>query len=117
MRQTIRYYAPGSGLKRPHVPLEPAERIAIHGLQGARCYLCGRPFNGRLDARLRATEDHVWPKSRGGQDYRNRLLAHYDCNIKKDDRKAYPCELLLCDAIWTRLLGEVTSNEDSIRRR
>lgn len=103
MPEAIRYYAHGSGLRRPHVPLTPEERQALHGLQKGRCYLCGQPFAGRLNPALRVSEDHVRPISRGGLDHHNRLLAHHVCNMDKGNRPAYACELMLVEAVWLNL--------------
>lgn len=67
--------------------------------QGRMCGSCG----GRIPTpepcvppRLRATIDHVIPRSRGGASHiSNYLLLHQECNVRKSDRMPNGCELIV----------------------
>lgn len=69
--------------------------------QGGICYLCDRA----LSAENPATEDHVWPKARGGQDRRNILFACSPCNNVKADRVPTPAEMEKLRDIYGRVDG------------
>ena len=71
-------------------------------LQGQVCYLTGEPFT-RMNP---PTWEHVVPKSKGGTNFRNRLLAGQYANNKKGNRAPYPCELLYLEAIYLLLDAE-----------
>jgi len=61
------------------------KRWAINHLvnaQGAKCAICGNAFNSKKQI----TIDHVMPLCKGGEDtIANYQLAHYGCNLLKDD--------------------------------
>lgn len=50
--------------------------------QGGLCYLCAAPFSEDMPPTL----DHVMPRSGGGRDYGNLLLACEPCNNRKGAR-------------------------------
>lgn len=58
--------------------------------QHGRCGICGY----RIRSIKHASIDHVVPKSKGGDDYGNRVVAHVACNTRKADRMPTGCELL-----------------------
>lgn len=118
MSEAIRYYAPGARPKRSQEErfkafASPELRQALHKAQRGRCYLCGGKFAGQKDSRLTATADHVKPRTRGGLNYRNILLAHKQCNENKSNREPYAHELLYCEAIYKLL--DAGSNFDAGR--
>jgi 5-methylcytosine-specific restriction endonuclease McrA len=66
--------------------------------QGGFCGICG--------ARLKRSPsyDHVIPKCRGGKNMRNRIVAHIGCNFQKGDRMPTGCELIMLEAVNTRIV-------------
>lgn len=85
---------------------------ALLKLQKRRCYLCCKPFTcvpagtpdrRRLNRLGKVTVDHVRSRASGGTLYRNKLLAHEDCNCRKGDRAPKPCELIYLDAIYLQV--------------
>lgn len=89
-----------------------AWRARLWEAQGGICFLCGKqmpepPINmASIPAALRLVSlDHVYPRAR--QRWRgntgNMLLAHEQCNSRKDERMPYPCEVLFLTAINDRL--------------
>lgn len=78
--------------------------LALYSQQRERCYLCGRrlrPLSGLRARRSdrfwpdRVSVDHIHPGSDGGSDWPpNVALAHRQCNIHKDDRQPFACEVL-----------------------
>ena len=66
-------------------------------VQNGKCSICG----GTLPYRAyKATIEHTYPKSKGGQDMPgNMTLAHFECNNLKADRAPYPCEVLFLMAV------------------
>ena len=70
-----------------HKPWQPHTRWGtvddqLFSLQEGRCYICSEEFT-EADW---ATRDHVFPRSMGGEDASNILLAHRICNQVKADR-------------------------------
>ena len=60
--------------------------------QGGKCYLCSAKMFKTQDMsnRMRATADHVVPKSRGGRNYKKNIrAAHARCNELKGDMSLY----------------------------
>lgn len=85
-------------------------RQAIFRRDGHRCQYCG--------ARGSLTIDHVHPRSRGGQDtWENLVAACVSCNLKKGDRRPEeinmplaksprpPRPLELSQELWAELMG------------
>lgn len=66
--------------------------------QGWRCSLCGKPLSPSD-----MTVEHVVPRFLGGGNYRNRLAAHGTCNRRKGAQPPSACELILLDAINSKL--------------
>ncbi|HEV8360905.1 MAG TPA: HNH endonuclease [Candidatus Thermoplasmatota archaeon] len=75
--------------------------------QSFACALCGLPFDSRcftdqrraVPPRLRATIDHIVPRSKGGSDARENLqVAHKLCNQRKGS-SAPPPPLKLADEV------------------
>lgn len=62
--------------------------VRLRWAQRNRCYLCDKWLARGV------TIDHVVPRSKGGTDHRNRLLACDSCNRRKSNRDPYPCERL-----------------------
>lgn len=95
---------------RPRASIERHEqrlidRIAEHQLY--RCLLCGGPldfasgFEPHDDRR--PSFDHVLPKSLGGKNDGNLLIAHRKCNSDKSNRRPTGCELVWLAAVNARL--------------
>jgi len=58
------------------------QRKALVNQYGGVCYLCSSPFETMKDI----TIDHWQPLSKGGKDeLENYRLAHFGCNLLKDD--------------------------------
>jgi hypothetical protein len=53
--------------------------------QGGLCWICLQPMLQNVGPHpLAASADHIVPRSRGGGErWRNKLLAHQDCNGKR----------------------------------
>jgi hypothetical protein len=65
--------------------------------QDNKCYLCGKKFPplGEICEFVdQPSFDHVVPKSKKGYFYGNVVLSHRKCNVKKGNRRPYPCELI-----------------------
>lgn len=88
------YFRPGRTIRWPTI--RPTVKFEIACMQAWRCYLCQREFDAELSD---ATVDHVVPRSKGGLNRNNRLLACRPCNEKKADRLPKPCELLYLRAV------------------
>lgn len=73
--------------------LRHAKLALIVELQNQRCYLCAEPFTKN------ATMDHVVPRVRGGANAGNVLAAHPRCNVLKDSRMPFACEVLFLGVI------------------
>ncbi len=76
--------------------------------QDRRCGICGRPFPpsnvGLLNTDHEPSIDHVWPKKRGGYEWRgNCVLAHRKCNNEKADRLPTGCEVIFLIATNERM--------------
>lgn len=74
------------------------------------CYLCQKPFTADNGPTL----DHVRPRSLGGQDARNILLAHKWCNRVKADRGPKASELAYLARVNDAIAGaysELTKRE------
>ncbi len=89
------------------------------GLQKHACYICNGAFTTRLldeDGKSQPnqpkapTRDHVLPRSLGGLDHQNILIAHQLCNAEKKNRMPTGCELLLRDFIYLDIGREVLLN-------
>lgn len=85
-KRTAQYRKPLDAL---HGFLPPKIFLTLWRLQSGKCYLCGRKFTETNWA----TCDHVTPRSRGGEDGGNLLLAHGPCNNRKADRDPTEGEL------------------------
>lgn len=59
--------------------------------QRGKCHLCGEPMNMSKDLNndLRATADHIIPKSQGGAIDGNIRAAHAICNRYRGNRPIY----------------------------
>ena len=70
-----------NGLKRK-------EMLRAFRRQKGKCHICGVPMNLSIDLAddLRATADHVIPKSEGGWIKGNIKAAHAFCNRKRGNR-------------------------------
>lgn len=67
---------------------------SLRSVQSNRCSICGEVFG------LAATSlDHVLPRSRGGGNKGNLLLAHDACNKRKRNRLPTGCQLILLDYV------------------
>ena len=77
------------------------QRIAK--VQGGACSLCGRPLSFDKDGPQQPTVEHVTPRSRGGRNHKNRLVAHRGCNLRKGAGLPTGCELILLQAVNARL--------------
>lgn len=73
--------------------LRHAKLALIVELQNQRCYICAEPFTKN------ATMDHVVPRVRGGANTGNVLAAHPKCNVLKDSRMPFACEVLFLGVI------------------
>lgn len=73
--------------------------------QGGKCSLCGAPLSFDTANPNRPTIEHVVPRSRGGGNHRNKLVAHSRCNLRKGSSMPTGCELLLLDAVNSRLFA------------
>lgn len=71
--------------------------------QDNACSLCGEPLDFAATGPLAPTYEHVMPRSKGGANHRNRLVAHRRCNANKSDSLPTGCEILLLDAVNTRV--------------
>jgi 5-methylcytosine-specific restriction endonuclease McrA len=71
--------------------------------QGDACSLCGEPLSFDAQGPNEPTFEHVLPRSKGGGNHRNRLVAHRRCNSNKSDRLPTGCEIILLDAVNTRV--------------
>lgn len=72
-------------------------------LQGGICAICGTPMNDGTHWGA-ATNDHVIPKSAGGQDRLGNLVAaHRSCNMRKGSDRPSGCELVWLLAVNNRL--------------
>lgn len=98
----------------PHTNyLSQAAFEKIRRFQGNACYLCRREFTPDDDA----TQDHVVPRSKGGKNAGNILLAHAWCNTKKADRDptadelAYLAEIRMKFVADPRMPPDPNSNE------
>ncbi len=80
---------------------------AILALQGGRFYLCDRGFTDEDWA----TQDHVVPREKGGQNDGNVLLAHLLCNEIKADRWPTEAEIAYRERVHGRLAS--TSSRES----
>ena len=61
-------------------------------LQGGRCYLCGAKMFKTQDMsnKMRATADHIIPRSKGGRNHRKNIkAAHSRCNELKGNMSLY----------------------------
>jgi 5-methylcytosine-specific restriction endonuclease McrA len=62
--------------------------LIMWALQAKRCFYCGDPMGPKVYNRQRNpngwTRDHVLPASLGNPGFGNIVLAHSDCNIRKD---------------------------------
>jgi 5-methylcytosine-specific restriction endonuclease McrA len=85
--------------RNPATPLVQAMAAA----QGGACFLCGEPLRFDADGPQQPTFEHVVPRSRGGGNSKNRLIAHRSCNLRKGSRMPNGCELILLDAVNARL--------------
>lgn len=81
---------------RLHRMLDDLTFQAFWALQHGKCYLCGKGFVEEDWA----TVDHVFPRSLGGADEENRLLACMSCNQGKADTLPTPCEVLFCEGVY-----------------
>jgi 5-methylcytosine-specific restriction endonuclease McrA len=73
---------------------------ALAEAQGGGCSLCGKPLT-----KMDRTIEHVVPRSLGGGNHRNKLAAHGTCNRLKGASMPTGCELILLDAVNTRLFA------------
>lgn len=69
------------------------------------CSLCGKAMDFECTATdpRRPTFEHVIPRSKGGQNVRNRLIAHKDCNGRKQSNMPTGCELIRLQVVNARL--------------
>lgn len=77
----------------------PKLAVLLFELQDGRCYLSGEPFTIMNPP----TWEHVLPKSKGGINQRNLLLAGHGPNNAKGNRLPYPCEIIYLDAIMAQI--------------
>lgn len=93
------------GAKKPHgkdhSTLAPMVFKALWLLQAGCCYRCDEPFTPDDWA----TVDHVVPRSKGGADGGNILLACAPCNQEKADRDPTPAELAVLARVNEGFLG------------
>jgi len=74
-------------IRKPYRPKPPRLRLPAATVellliaQGRRCYICHIKFSGLVSP----TQDHVVPRSRGGREVENVLLACSECNNQKGD--------------------------------
>ena len=80
----------------------------LHQRQNRRCFLCGGKMQGR------PTREHVFPRSAGGREAGNILLAHRLCNQAKGIRNPRPCELIYRDAVY--LVGPALSQAEASKK-
>jgi len=74
-------------------------RHRFHQSFGGLCGLCGLSLHIKD-----MTEDHVVPKSKGGENYWNLVPAHADCNGRKGNRMPTGCELIALAVVNLRLM-------------
>lgn len=82
--------------------------------QGGKCSLCGKPISFDAAHASRPTIEHVVPRSRGGGNHKNKLVAHSRCNLRKGSSMPTGCELVLLDAVNSRLFEPSNPNEDGL---
>jgi hypothetical protein len=79
----------------------PVAMRAFYVAQRGRCPYCPALLNPtdlpHSKAPLRATWDHVFPKSRFRYRVRNKVLAHSRCNTQKGGRPPTACESLFLE--------------------
>lgn len=97
-RPAYRYRKPGNGL---HGLVPASVFLTLWELQDGCCYLCAKPF---VEDDW-ATRDHVVPRSKGGEDGGNTLLACGACNTWKADSDPTPCELLYLAGVNLRFMS------------
>lgn len=75
--------------------------------QQGRCILCWTMIDMEADfdpsAPAKPSFDHVLPRSLGGANEGNRLIAHRHCNTDKGNRRPTGCELVWLAAVNARL--------------
>lgn len=60
--------------------------LQLREAQGGKCFHCLRPLTKKQlhpDNPDALTKDHVIPRSRGGENYMNLVVAHNRCNNKR----------------------------------
>lgn len=98
-REGSRHYPEPDAVKVARFPLtqEQAEalRAVLFTAQGGMCGLCGHAMTLDRDSPThRASFDHVIPRSAGGQERDNLILAHNQCNSNKANDIPTGCELV-----------------------
>jgi 5-methylcytosine-specific restriction endonuclease McrA len=69
--------------------------IKAFGRQKGKCHICGVQMSLSKDPNdpMRATADHLLPKSLGGQISGNIAAAHYGCNHRRGNKRLHEMEL------------------------
>jgi 5-methylcytosine-specific restriction endonuclease McrA len=83
-------------------------RERLYAAQAGNCGLCGR----RMHEASEGTLDHVVPRSRGGQNAGNLLLAHERCNNAKANRMPTQEEMEILAAVNVLLSDSDTRPKD-----
>jgi 5-methylcytosine-specific restriction endonuclease McrA len=111
-----RHYAPRGIKAEVWRPMDwkeaEARRLILIEVQAGLCALCGEPISeaDRGKDALRPTIEHVIPRDLGGDNYRNLLIAHSQCNAMKSNDLPTGCEVIWLLAVnaWLSLLpGEM----------
>lgn len=63
--------------------------------QRGKCHICGIQMSSpkKLDDPMRATADHLLPKSLGGAVSGNIAAAHAKCNVQRGNKRLHELEI------------------------
>lgn len=80
-------------------PVRETSRSRMWEALDRRCGICGSTIRELSEVTL----DHVIPRARNGANYGNLVPAHPSCNFAKADRSPTACEMIMLDALNTKM--------------